>query len=89
MKRLVTVATLGLALLAPAKPALATANEHASCAGIALSEHGSAHEMKSVIHDEVKPLAAALGVPMGGLVSAFAKVHAGTHAACEGAVPEP
>lgn len=79
----VMVIAVALALVVWSGTARATANEHASCPGIALSEHGPAHEVRAVVHEEVKPLADALGVPMGALVSPFAHEHLGSHEACE------
>ncbi|MCL6641071.1 MAG: hypothetical protein K6T92_06820 [Candidatus Rokubacteria bacterium] len=64
-----------MALFAPGGTALGAAD--ASCTGIALSEHGAA------IHEEVKPLAEALGLPMGAVMSAFARERLGSHEACE------
>lgn len=85
-----TVATIvvALALFVPSGTALATANEHASCAGIALSEHGPAREVSAELHGAVKPLADALGVPVGAVISAFAHERLGSHAACEAAFGE-
>lgn len=73
----VTAIAVALALFAPGGTALGAADEHASCTGIALSEHGAA------IHEEVKPLAEALGLPMGAVMSAFARERLGSHEACE------
>ncbi len=89
MRHIIVAIALAISSAVPVGTASATADEHASCLGIAFSEHGPAREVKTVVHDEAKPLADALDVPLGRLVSAFAHAHLGTHAACEGAVPEP
>lgn len=73
---------IGTVVLA-ASSAGATADEHASCPGIAFSEHGPAGEM----HGEIasgKAYAETVGVPFGSLVKVVAQSHFGTHAACGG-----
>jgi hypothetical protein len=61
----------------------ATADEHASCPGLAFSEHGPAREVRGEIQGG-KEFAESLGVPLGALVREVAHAHLGTHAACGG-----
>lgn len=85
MRRLfITIGVLASTVL-PAGVARA-ASESASCAGIGLSDHARAHEMRAVVHDDLFPFAEALGTNIGGLLSFFAKFHEGTHEACEAVV---
>ena len=83
MKKLTLGAIMTVSLvLFGAGAAGATADEHASCPGLALSEHGPAGEARGEIMAG-KAGAESLGVPFGGLVGQFAQFHLGTHAACE------
>lgn len=73
---------IGTVVLA-AGSAGATADEHASCPGIAFSEHGPAGEVQGEI-TAGRAFAETVGVPFGSLVKLAARSHLGTHAACGG-----
>ena len=80
-------------LFAGAVPASAEiADEHASCAGLALSEHAVVEGPGAIpaIINEVKGAATAFGFDNAGqVVSRFSQVHAGTHVpGCEVAFEE-
>jgi hypothetical protein len=81
MKRLVIAATLVLALVGSAGTALAGANERASCLGIEASTLGPAGQVPAAIA-ETRAIAAELGVPMGAVISEFARKHKGSFEAC-------
>jgi hypothetical protein len=82
------VATLGIAPVAAGKDAPATA----SCMGIeraAISPPGSSDEIpggSSAFTAEVKEIAASLGWPPGALMSFVARLHEGSHEACDAAL---
>lgn len=86
-KQMVLGTALALSMALSSSPALAkeVANSKASCIGIGISDHATAGEMpETIMH--IKEIASAMGFPnLGGAVSTFAKVHAGSHAACEAA----
>lgn len=82
--RLMATAAAGAALsLCAAAPASADiADPHASCAGLALSDHAVEDGPGAIagLVAEVKGAAEAFGFANGGqVVSRFARVHAGTH----------
>ena len=79
-KRIVIGAAVSSAMLfGLASSAFATANDHASCAGLAMSEHGPAHETAGEVHGLMEEV----GNPVGAVISWFAGLHEETHAGCE------
>jgi hypothetical protein len=90
------VAALTLAAIGAFAPgSIAVAKEpngHASCIGLeqaSISPPGSSDEEPGGARQfvgEVKELAATFGVPTGGLMSFIARLHAGSHAACDEAL---
>jgi hypothetical protein len=89
--RVVTVTIIAVACsqFGSVQSAFADASSHASCVGIessAVSPPGSTDEFpggRAEVAAFLKGLAGDLGVPPGALVSPFAKVHAGSHEACD------
>jgi hypothetical protein len=84
MTRGVVVAALvaTCVVVGPAQGAGASADSHASCLGLALSDHGPAGEMPGEL-DEAKALADKSGLTFGALVSGAAHFLPGSHATCE------
>lgn len=90
------IAVVALALASVATPSVAAAapepNGNASCMGLELasiSPPGSSDELPggaAQFTGEVKELAAVLGLRPGALFSFIAHLHAGSHAACDGAL---
>jgi hypothetical protein len=71
--------------------AAADASSHASCVGIeasSISPNGSSDEFPGgmpEVNEFLRDLAAQLGVPKGALFASFAKLHEGSHEACDAA----
>jgi len=96
MKRQVLGAAVAVAVLAGsgafAGDAFAEANGRASCIGIEASEispPGSSEELPGgarQLASELRSFATSLGVPPGALFSGFARLHEGSHEACDEAV---
>ena len=84
MTRGVVVAALvaTCVVVGPAQGAGESADSHASCLGLALSDHGPAGEMPGEL-DEAKALADKSGLTFGALVSGAAHFLPGSHATCE------
>jgi hypothetical protein len=83
------VADASVAVAAALIPAGEAASPKASCIGIEASEispPGSSEEFPGGVPElgrVVRDIAGALGVPPGAIVSSVAKVHAGSHEACD------
>jgi hypothetical protein len=88
--RIVAV-SIGLAAVVPvigAPSALGDASGHASCVGIeasSLSPPGSSDEFPGGMRQLVSAVKAEAGGKLGPALSSFAKVHAGSHEACDAA----
>jgi hypothetical protein len=69
--------------------AFADANGKASCVGLetsSISPPGSSNELPggaAEFGEEVQAIASELGIPPGAVYSTFAKIHAGSHDACD------
>lgn len=69
----------------------AAVNSHASCIGIEASEispPGTSSEFPGGMHQVahlVRAVAGALGIPSGAIYSSVARLHAGSHEACDAA----
>lgn len=94
-KRLAAFAAVGwlaLVLLTPGQLALAEAGSGRSCMGHEASDispPGSNQEFPDGapgLRDEVRRIAAALGVPVGRVYAFIASLHEGSHEACDEAL---
>jgi hypothetical protein len=84
MKRslLVLIATLGLVLGVSASASAATANSHASCAGLAGASRAGEPGAEAADSHGVIGEAAAEGVPPGAIFGGFARFHDQTAEVC-------
>ena len=83
-KKLLVAAFLATSIAVSSGGSAQAANGNASCLGLSLSDHGPAGEMPEQVAD-TKMHGDEIGTSFGTLVSGFAHLHLGSHAACEGA----
>ena len=74
-------------MVLPVGVAFADAGSHASCMGIeasAISPKGTSEELPGGMPQHTRFLKASFpGVPLGAIVGQVAKIHAGSHEACD------
>ena len=93
MRRImISVMLVSLAMLVLSGTVFADAGKNASCLGIEASEispPGSSDEFPGgmpALNGEVKEIANFLGAPPGAIYGAIAKLHEGSHVACDEAL---
>ena len=89
---MISVMLVSLAMLVLSGTVFADAGKNASCLGIEASEispPGTSDEFLGgmpALNSEVKEIANFLGVSPGAIYSSIAKLHEGSHAACDEAL---